>query len=176
MSTIDETKVPTQELPPAQPAGQSPGAEHGDQKGPGDAKSFSGLFEIAAMEPNTTDLPVGQYSFKVVAVATSQGDRRRTAILSMTLQLTDTAIGKSDEVNFELPLKQSESLRIAELFVSVGLADPRRPFKPDFSRLRGANGVCLVERGEVRNSMGNSFVSNHVSRFLRPKTEGSVPA
>lgn len=129
-------------------------------------------------------LPEGDYPFTVTKMerARYEGSAKvqpcRMALLTVALHGGSLGDGST---TVRLFLLEKFQWKIAELFVSIGLAKPEdETLRMQWDRVQGATGLCHVAVREYTKqsgpNAGQTGQSNEITRFLPPPAPKAAPA
>lgn len=133
--------------------------------------------------PSYTLLPDGDYPCTITKVERARYDGSAKVPPCRMARLTVAVHGGSrgeNQVTYQLFLLQRFAWKIAEVFVSCGLASPEdEHVRMQWDKLQGANAFCrITQREYVKRSgphAGETGTANEIVKFLRPAPPAPAP-
>lgn len=128
-------------------------------------------------------LPEGDYPYTITKMERARWEGSSKVgpcrMVRLTVALHGGSLGET-VCTYQMFMLERFSWKIAELFVSIGLAKPEdEKVRMQWNRVEGATGICHVAQREyVKKSgpnAGETGTSNEITKFLPPPEPKATP-
>ncbi len=124
-----------------------------------------------------TLLPEGPAAFTVKEFSRERKEMGKLGecnVAVLELECTSDEDGETADVTCNLPLHRKVQFKLFQFFTAIGQRQHGAgPLKPDWSKVGGASGRCLLSTREWTGRDGATRYSNEVERFLDPEVDDS---
>ena len=129
-------------------------------------------------KPAVEILPAGDAEFEVMKLDRQRKEMGRLGtcnVAVMKLQVTSLVENVQPQmIEVNLPLSPVTAYRLYQFFASIGHykhgeVESGKPFKPDWSKVVGSTGLCVVKHREWTGKDGKTRVSADIDAYLDEK-------